>query len=51
LRHSIQFGIFNVYNRQNPFFVSFDPTLKVGNATQYTLLPFLPSVRWELRRR
>lgn len=51
LRHSIQFGIFNVYNRQNPFFISFDPYLKAGNATQYTLLPFLPSVRWELRRR
>lgn len=51
LRHSIQFGVFNVYNRQNPFFVSFDPYLKSGNATQYTLLPFLPSVRWEIRRR
>jgi hypothetical protein len=51
LRHSLQFGIFNVYNRQNPFFISFDPYLKSGNASQLTLLPFLPSIRYALTRR
>ncbi|MDX2279675.1 MAG: TonB-dependent receptor [Saprospiraceae bacterium] len=51
LKHSLQFGIFNAYNRQNPFFVSFDPYLKSGNATQFTLLPFLPSFRYVLTRK
>ncbi len=51
LKHSLQFGIFNVYNRQNPFFISFDPYLKSGNASQLTLLPFLPSIRYALTRK
>lgn len=50
-RYSMQVGCFNTYNRKNPFFVIYNPTLTKGNADQYTLLPFLPSIRFEMRRK
>lgn len=49
-RHSIQLGVFNVYNRANPFFLFVDAGSGVqGKAIQYTLLPLLPSFRYELK--
>lgn len=50
LRHSIQMGAYNVYNRPNPFFLFIDAGSGVeGKAIQYTLLPLLPIFRYELK--
>ncbi len=47
--HQVQFGIYNVYNRANPFFLAVDASSSVrGKAIQYTLLPVLPSFRYEI---
>lgn len=49
LRHNLQFGVYNVYNRANPFFLYVDSGSGDGaKAIQYTLLPVLPSLRYEL---
>ncbi|MBK8556779.1 MAG: carboxypeptidase-like regulatory domain-containing protein [Lewinellaceae bacterium] len=49
-RHSVQFGAYNVYNRNNPFFLFLDTGSGVsGKAIQYTLLPLLPIFRYELK--
>lgn len=51
-RHSINFSIYNVYNRQNPFFlyVENDGSLAENNFNislqQVALFPILPSVTW-----
>jgi CarboxypepD_reg-like domain/TonB-dependent Receptor Plug Domain len=49
-QHQIQFGAYNVYNRQNPFFLYLTT---VGNdrvkGTQYTLLPLLPILRYDVQ--
>jgi len=54
-KSSWNFGIFNVYNRANPFFYYFDNegdlsegTLKI-TAKQVSLFPILPSVTWNFK--
>lgn len=49
-RHSVQLGAYNAYNRQNPFFLYLDAGSNIrGKAIQYTLLPILPSFRYEVK--
>ena len=49
-RHTIQLGAYNVYNHANPFFLYVDSGSGAGaKAIQYTLLPLLPSFRYELK--
>jgi hypothetical protein len=49
LRHEIQIGVYNAYNRANPFFLFVDGGSSIqGSAIQYTLLPVLPSFRYQL---
>jgi hypothetical protein len=49
-RHEAQIGAYNAYNRANPFFLFVDASSGVkGRAIQYTLLPFLPSLRYALK--
>jgi len=54
-QNSWNFSIFNVYNRQNPFFLYFDRTgdifranLKI-TAQQVSLFPIIPSVTWNFK--
>lgn len=53
--HSLNFAIFNVYNRQNPYFIYFDTqgSVQQGNLTiqakQVSLFPILPSVTWNFK--
>jgi hypothetical protein len=54
-RHSFTLSLFNVYNRQNPYFIyltregNFNRgTLKVG-ARQVSLFPILPSLTWNFK--
>jgi len=48
-RHAIQLGAYNTYNRANPFFVYVDAGSNIqGKAVQYTLLPILPSFRYQI---
>ncbi len=48
--NGIQLGVYNVYNRYNPFYLYVDARSGVeGRAIQYTLLPILPSFRYEIR--
>jgi hypothetical protein len=53
--HSLNFSIFNVYNRQNPYFIYFDNSGSVqqGNLTiqakQVSLFPILPSITWNFK--
>ncbi len=50
LIHAIQLGAYNVYNRANPFFLYVDSgSGSNAKAIQYTLLPLLPSFRYELK--
>lgn len=50
LMHAIQLGVYNVYNRANPFFLYVDSgSGSNAKAIQYTLLPLLPSFRYELK--
>lgn len=48
--HHLMVGTYNTYNRQNPFFMYL---ISTGNdkvkAIQYTLLPLLPILRYEIR--
>ena len=49
-RHSIQLGVYNAYNRSNPFYLSIDSSSEIrGKAIQYTLLPLLPVFRYEIK--
>lgn len=55
LQNSWVFGIYNVYNRLNPYFVyfdqsgsAFDGSLKI-EAKQVSLFPILPSVTWNFK--
>ncbi len=45
------FSIYNVYSRQNPYFVYFDinPITEKPRATQVSLLPILPSVSFNFK--
>lgn len=48
--HGLQLGVYNAYNRANPFFIYVDAGSGVkGRAIQYTLLPVLPVFRYELK--
>lgn len=50
LSHQIQLGVYNTYNRSNPFFIYVDAGGNVkGKAIQYTLLPVLPSFRYQIK--
>ncbi len=49
-KHILQLGAYNIYNRANPFFLYVDSGSGDGaKAIQYTLLPLLPSFRYELK--
>ncbi|HPI05254.1 MAG TPA: TonB-dependent receptor [Saprospiraceae bacterium] len=49
-RHNLQLGVYNVYNRANPFYLSIDTGSEIrGKAIQYTLLPLLPVFRYEIK--
>jgi hypothetical protein len=49
-RHGLQIGVYNAYNRANPFYLYVDAGSSVkGKAIQYTLLPVLPVFRYELK--
>ncbi|MBN8683661.1 MAG: carboxypeptidase-like regulatory domain-containing protein [Chitinophagales bacterium] len=49
LKHHLQAGAYNLYNRLNPSFILLDLESGVrGKATQYTLFPLLPVFRYEL---
>lgn len=49
-RQGIQIGVYNAYNRANPFYLFVDAGSSVrGKAIQYTLLPVLPVFRYELK--
>lgn len=49
------FSIYNLYSRQNPYFIYFDQTGSLANgnlkvqAKQVSLFPILPSVTWNLK--
>ncbi len=48
--HGLQIGVYNAYNRSNPFYLYVDASSSVkGKAIQYTLLPMLPVFRYELK--
>lgn len=48
--HLIQMGVYNTYNRSNPFFIYVDAGSNIkGKAIQYTLLPVLPSFKYEIK--
>lgn len=49
-KHDIQLGVYNAYNRSNPFYLSIDAASEIrGKAIQYTLLPLLPVFRYEIK--
>ncbi|MBN8677148.1 MAG: TonB-dependent receptor [Chitinophagales bacterium] len=49
-RHGMQIGVYNMYNRDNPFYLYVDAGSSVrGKAIQFTLLPVLPAFRYELK--
>ncbi len=45
------FGVYNVYNRQNPFFIFASRDLSTGerNFRQASLFPIIPSIRWDFK--
>lgn len=50
IHHEIQAGVYNAYNRSNPFYLYVDAGSSVkGKAIQYTLLPVLPVFRYNLK--
>lgn len=50
VQNAIQFGVYNAYDRANPFFIYVDAGSGVkGRAIEYTLLPVLPSLRYEIK--
>ncbi|MCC6461991.1 MAG: carboxypeptidase-like regulatory domain-containing protein [Saprospiraceae bacterium] len=50
VRHAIQLGVYNAYNRANPFFLYVDSGSGTNaKAIQYTLLPLLPVFRYEIK--
>lgn len=49
-QHGIQLGVYNIYNRYNPFYLYVDGRSGIkGRAVQYTLLPVLPVFRYEIK--
>jgi len=50
VRHEIQMGVYNTYNRANPFYLFVDAGSSIkGKAIQYTLLPVLPVFRYAVK--
>ncbi len=50
VHHELQMGVYNAYNRANPFYLFVDAGSSVkGKAIQYTLLPVLPVFRYGLK--
>lgn len=51
VQHEWQLGVYNAYNRANPFFLYVDGSTSGGQtkAIQYTLLPLLPSFRYTVK--
>lgn len=48
--HLLQLGVYNAYNRYNPFFLYVDASSgEKGKAVAYTLLPVLPVFRYEVK--
>lgn len=48
--HLLQFGVYNAYNRANPFFLYVDANSDIkGKGIQFTLLPVLPVFRYEVK--
>ena len=49
--YSWSFGAYNVYNRQNPFFIfsGNDPATGQRVFRQVALFPFIPSIRWNFK--
>ncbi|HKJ81341.1 MAG TPA: TonB-dependent receptor, partial [Ignavibacteriaceae bacterium] len=47
----LSFGIYNLYSRQNPYFVylTTDPVTKVTRARQVSLLPVIPSISYSFK--
>jgi hypothetical protein len=45
------FGVYNIYSRQNPYFVYFlvDPVTDQPKAKQVSLLPILPSLSYNFK--
>ncbi|TNE31241.1 MAG: TonB-dependent receptor [Bacteroidetes bacterium] len=44
-----QFGVYNVYNRKNPFYLYFSTENTGKKLTQVSLFPILPSVSWSFK--
>lgn len=50
VQHGFQLGVYNAYNRYNPFYLYVDGRSgEKGKAIQYTLLPILPIFRYEIK--
>jgi hypothetical protein len=50
VQHALQLGVYNAYNRSNPFFLYIDSGSGTNaRAIQYTLLPLLPAFRYEIK--
>ena len=56
--HSLQFSVYNLYNRKNPFFISIQTTMDGEDMTkmalqsqayQMSLFPILPSLSWNVK--
>lgn len=46
----LQVGVYNAYNRSNPFYLLVDPNSIIpGKALQYTLLPTLPVLNYKVK--
>lgn len=48
--HHFQLGVYNAYNRKNPFALYVNSTSgSKGNAKQYSILPVFPALRYEIK--
>ena len=49
------FSVYNIYSRENPYFIYFDQTVNLYNGTlevqakQVSLFPIIPSVTWNFK--
>jgi len=46
---TLSIGIYNVYNRKNPFFLNFENQNGHTNLVQYSLFPFIPSLYYSIK--
>jgi hypothetical protein len=53
--HALNFSVYNVYNRRNPFFISIGSKINQGKmeisntAYQMSLFPIIPSIAWNFK--